>query len=42
MVTLDSTGVRNLRAIPFSIDVPGSRLAQPDPESSAAIMEYFK
>jgi poly-gamma-glutamate synthesis protein (capsule biosynthesis protein) len=42
MVTLDSTGVRNFHTIPFIIDVPGSRLTQPDSESNTAIMEYFK
>ena len=42
MVTLDGTGVRSMKAIPFMIDVRGSRIVQPDPDDTAAILEYFK
>jgi poly-gamma-glutamate capsule biosynthesis protein CapA/YwtB (metallophosphatase superfamily) len=42
LVTLDASGVKTLRAIPFAIDVPGSRLIEADPASVETILGYFK
>jgi poly-gamma-glutamate capsule biosynthesis protein CapA/YwtB (metallophosphatase superfamily) len=42
LVTLDISGVKALRAIPFVIDVPGSRLLEADPASAKTILGYFK
>jgi poly-gamma-glutamate synthesis protein (capsule biosynthesis protein) len=42
LVALDKSGVKTLRAIPFVIDVPGSRLLEADPASAKTILGYFK
>ena len=42
LVRLDPTGVVDYRAIPFTIDVPNSRVAEPDAASAQDIMRYFK
>ena len=41
VVKLDGKGVCGMRVVPFVIDVPNSRVAPPDPETAAVIMEYF-
>jgi hypothetical protein len=42
LVTLDSHGVTNFRAIPFSIDVPDSRIVEAKPADVKLIQQYFK
>ena len=37
LVTLDLHGVKSVRAVPFVIDVPHSRLVAPDPEAARQI-----
>jgi len=41
-VTLDTARAREVRAIPFVIDVPGSRILPPDTTTAAAIQRFFK
>jgi poly-gamma-glutamate capsule biosynthesis protein CapA/YwtB (metallophosphatase superfamily) len=41
LVTLDKSGVTEMHAIPFVIDVPGSRLIEADPASAKTILGYF-
>ena len=41
LVTLDKSGVTEMRAIPFIIDVPGSRLIEAGPASAKTILGYF-
>jgi poly-gamma-glutamate capsule biosynthesis protein CapA/YwtB (metallophosphatase superfamily) len=42
LVALDTSGVKTLRAIPFVIDVPGSRILEADPTSIISIMKFFR
>jgi len=42
LVTLNSSGVTGLRAIPFMLDVPNSRIVEADPASAKIIADYFK
>jgi len=42
LVRLDPRGVADFRAIPFTIDVPESRIVKADPDSAQDIMKYFK
>jgi poly-gamma-glutamate synthesis protein (capsule biosynthesis protein) len=42
LVTLDASGVKTLRAIPFVIDVHNSKIIEADPESAKTILECFK
>lgn len=42
LVRLDPKGVADFRAIPFTIDVPNSRIVEADPASAQVIMNYFK
>lgn len=42
LVTVSTSGVETLRAIPFVIDVPGSKIIEADSESAKTILEYFK
>ena len=41
-VTLDVSGVEKINAIPFLIDVPNSRIVEPDPVSTETILGFFK
>ncbi|MBI4733061.1 MAG: CapA family protein [Chloroflexi bacterium] len=42
LVTLDADGVTDVQAIPFEIDVPRSRLVEPDAETAENILERVK
>jgi gamma-polyglutamate biosynthesis protein CapA len=42
LVGLDTQGVRLIRVIPFGIDVPRSRIVQPDQKDSNTILHYFR
>ena len=42
LVTLSPDGVKKFEAIPFLIDVPGSRIVQPGQAEAQTIMEDFK
>jgi poly-gamma-glutamate synthesis protein (capsule biosynthesis protein) len=42
LVTLDRSGVKTLRAVPFVIDVPNSKIVEGDAESAKIILGYFK
>lgn len=42
LVTLNSNGVNEFRAIPFVIDVPNSRIVKADETGTRTIMDYFK
>lgn len=41
LVTLDSSGVKTLKVIPFVIDIPKSRIIEADAASAKSILEYF-
>jgi poly-gamma-glutamate synthesis protein (capsule biosynthesis protein) len=41
LVRLDAGGVQNLEAVPFVIDVPGSRIVQAPPNEAAWILHFF-
>ncbi len=42
LVTLDSHGVRELKAIPFVIEVPNSRIVEAGRADAQTILQYFK
>jgi poly-gamma-glutamate capsule biosynthesis protein CapA/YwtB (metallophosphatase superfamily) len=42
LVTIDSGGVKTLKAVPFIIDVPASQIIEADPASAKTILGYFK
>ncbi len=42
LVTLDSSGARELEIIPFLIDLQDSRIVEADLEDAQVIMSYFK
>jgi hypothetical protein len=39
LITLDESGVSEVEAIPFEIDVPHSRIREPDAATSQAILD---
>ncbi|HSB00199.1 MAG TPA: hypothetical protein VLE49_06080, partial [Anaerolineales bacterium] len=42
LVTLAPQGVKEFHAIPFSIDVPDSRIVEAGQADAQIIMQYFK
>ena len=42
LVTLEASGVKTMRVIPFVINVPDSRIEEADPASAETILGFFK